>query len=116
MRTYGRITNADGSKTWVEVTTDANGFDDDVWLTTLCQNFLLNLGESPFYAQCGLPAQPTIVGQVQPDFYVSRIQQQFSPFFANLVVAKQQSNPPTYKVNVTKHNGAKVSLSMQIPQ
>lgn len=118
MRTYGRITNDDGTKTWVVVTTDANGFDDDVYLTTLCQVFLLFLGESPFYANYGLPAKQTIVQQAQPDFYVSVIQQQFAPFFASLVVAKEASDPPTYRINVIKNNGAKVSATVetQVPQ
>lgn len=127
MRTYGRIFFLDpdgfpsrpqppGYPQWVVVTTDENGFNDDVYLTTLCQTFLLILGESPFYADRGMPAFPTIVQQVQPDFYVTRIQQLFAPYFANLVVAKEQSNPPTYRVAVTKNNGAKVNVSLQIPQ
>jgi hypothetical protein len=127
MRTFGRVyaLNPDGTKVspqpagypqWVVVTTDANGFDDDVWLSTLCQTFLLNLGESPFYADRGLPAQPTIVMRVQPDFYVNRIQTLFAPKFANIIVAKESTNPPIYRVAVTKNNGAKVSLAIQIPQ
>ena len=35
MRTYGRNYNPDGTYTWVEVSTDANGYNDDVYLTTL---------------------------------------------------------------------------------
>lgn len=127
MRTWGRIffLNDDGSKVvpqppgypfWVKVETDANGFDDDVQITTLCQTFNLNLGESPFYANRGLPAHPTIVSQVQPDFYVTEIQQTFAPYFANLVVAKVQNNPPNYRVNLTKQNGAKVDFSLEIAQ
>ena len=55
MRTYGRVYAEDGSYTWVEVSTDANGFDDMVMLTTLAQVLKLNLGESPFYANFGIP-------------------------------------------------------------
>lgn len=73
------------------------------------------MGESPFYAQYGIPAQPTIVQQVQPDFYVSRLQQLFAPYFANLVVAKQASNPPTYRISVTTNQGAKVSVTVYVP-
>lgn len=116
MRVYGRTTNPNGTKQWVVVETDANGFNDWVYLTTLCQVLLLNLGESPFWANYGIPAKPTIVQQVQPDFYVARVQQQFSPFFANLVMAKERNDPPTYRVNVTTHQGVKASVTVQIPE
>lgn len=116
MRTYGRITNEDGSKTWVEVDTDENGFDDNVWLTTLCQNMKLNLGESPMFANNGIPAQQSVVTQVFPDFYVAQMQQQFSPYFAALVMARVPgtNNPPDYAVSVVYHNGAVPDMS-QVP-
>ena len=116
MRTYGRIRNPDGSRTWVLVETDANGFNDMVYVTTLIQCLLLNLGESPFYASYGIPAKPSIVQQIVPDYYVARTQQQFSVFFASLVVAKQLSNPPTYRINITTHQGVKINASVPIPQ
>lgn len=116
MRTYGRITNEDGTKTWIKVETDAQGFDDWIFVTTLCQVLLLNLGESPFYAQYGIPAVPTIVQQVQPDYYVSRTQAQFAPKFANLVVAKQGNDPPSYKINVTTNQGVRASATIEVPQ
>lgn len=116
MRTYGRITNEDGSKTWVEVTTDANGFDDNVYLTTLCQVFKLGLGESPFFGNYGIPAQQSIVTQVFPDFYAAVTQQQFAGYFAALAITREQgTNPPNYLASVTCHNGA-VLTSGQVPQ
>lgn len=115
MRTYGRITNIDGTKTWVEVQTDANGYNDMVYVTTLCQVILLNLGESPFYANDGIPAKSSIVEQVAPDYYVTLTQQNFSSYFANLSIAKTSSNPPTYSVNVTTHQGVKLNASIAIP-
>jgi hypothetical protein len=117
MRTWGRIVNPDGSKSWVEVATDPTTGDNSwVYVTALCQVLLLNLGESPFYASSGIPAKPTVVQQTQPDYYVARVQSQFAQYFANLVVAKQSSNPPSYQINVTLLNGAKASLTVQIPQ
>jgi hypothetical protein len=118
MRTYGRVyaLDADGFRQnpqpagypyWDEVTTDANGYDDAVWLTTLCQVCLLNLNESPFYANWGLPAQPDIVQQVQPDFYMTRIQQQFAPRFAALIITKLGPDPPAYKINVLQNTGSR---------
>ena len=43
MRTYGRVTNEDGTKTWVEVDTDANGYNDAVYVTTLAQCLQLSV-------------------------------------------------------------------------
>jgi hypothetical protein len=107
MRTYGRIQNEDGSKTWVQVNTDANGFDDSVWTTTLAQCLKLNLGESPFHANFGIPAFQTIVTQVLPDFYVMQTQSQFAPFFASLTITRVQGSfPPVYQVNAVYHSGA----------
>ena len=112
MRTYGRITNRDGSKTWVQVSTDANGFDDYVWLTTLIQCLKLGLGESPFWANYGIPARQSVAQQIAPDYYVARTQQQFSSRFANLVVARQGTFNPTYQVNVTTHQGVQEAVSV----
>jgi hypothetical protein len=114
MRTYGRITNPDGSKSWIVVTTDANGFDTPCWLTTLCQNFLLNLNESPFFANYGLPAQQSVLQQVQPDYYVAQIQRQFAQYFASLIVAKVPDvTTPTYNVAVVTPQGSKIVV--QVP-
>lgn len=107
MRTWGRVANEDGTKTWVEVATDANGFDDNCWLTTLAQALKLNLGESPFNANLGIPQYQTIVTQVLPDFYVNQIQQQFAPYFASLTITRvANAFPPAYQVNAVCHSGA----------
>lgn len=129
MRTYGRVpvylpgtliqaknpnTGQPATK-WVVVQTDANGFNDLVYATTMVQVFKLNLGESPFYSNYGLPAKISVVTQVAPDFYVVRTQQQFAQYFANLVVNKTAQNPnPTYQVNITTHAGVKLSASVPI--
>lgn len=115
MRTYGRVwdTSVTPPKpTWVEVSTDAAGFDDYVWITTLCQCLLLNVGESPFYATYGIPAKPAIVQQVFPDFYVSLMQQKFAPHFASLIVSRQQLPTPVYQINVTTNQGVKVAAEI----
>lgn len=110
MRTWGRVTNEDGSKTWVEVATDANGQDDNVWLTTLAQCLKLNLGESVFFANYGIPQMQTIVTQVFPDFYVMQTQTQFAPNFASLTMTRVPASfPPVYNVNAVCHSGAVIS-------
>ena len=115
-RTWGRVGQVNGiGGTWVEVTTDAAGFDDNVWITTLCQALKCNLGESPFYANYGIPAKTSVVTQVAPDYQSMRTQQQFSQYFANLVIAKTADLPPTYTVNVTTRFGVKLSATVPIP-
>ena len=114
--------NPDGSRAvpqppgfpyWQEVVTDSAGFDSAVWLTTLCQVFLLNLNESPFWANWGLPAQQAVLQQVQPDYYVARIQQQFAQYFASLIVAKVPgATNPTYRVSVLTLQGSKVIVTV----
>lgn len=109
MRTYGRVTNAQtGQLTWVEVDTDANGQNDEVYLTTLCQVLLLNLNESPFYATYGIPQVPSVQQQVWPDYYVALTQQNFAPFFASLTIERDptQKLTPTYTVTVVTNQGA----------
>lgn len=135
MRTFGRVpvfvpgTQAQATDPitglpetkWVEVDTTADGFDDYVYITTLIQVMKLNLGESPFYGNYGIPAKPSIVQQIAPDFYVMRIQQQFAGFFANLTIARAPApagyppGTPTYQVAVTTNQGFKLNATVPIP-
>lgn len=120
MRTYGRIKNVDGTKSWVVVQTDADGRNDYVYVTALAQAILLNLNESPFYSDWGLPAPQSVIQQVQPDLYVSRTQARFAPFFAGLLIAKIPGPAPSYKINVTTQQGVRMNFNVypngQLPQ
>lgn len=126
MRTYGRIPvkdqygipvlcNGVPLKQWVVVETDENGFDDNVMLTTLCQVLLLNLNESPFYANYGIPAKQSVLQQVPPDFFVTLTQQNFSQYFASLIVAKEDDPTPTYRINIITQQGAKLNFKIGVP-
>jgi hypothetical protein len=119
MRTYGRIAAGPGlpPTIWTEVTTDANGLNDAVYLTTLIQVLKLNLGESPFFANYGIPAQQAVIQQIFPDFYIWQTQRQFASFFASLIVSKVPAQTiPTYTVNITTNNGAKIpTFSVLVP-
>ena len=113
MRVWGRIFNPNGSYSWTNVTTDSNGNNDLVMLTALIQCLLLNLEESPFYANYGIPQIPTIMSQIYPDFYVNQIQKQYAPNFASLTIARiSLSNPPTYKIQVITHAGVQLSAEI----
>lgn len=113
LRTYGRVYNADGTYQWTVITTDSNGFSDEVWITTLIQVLKLNLGESPFYGQYGIPAQQSVIQQVFPDWYVGQTQNQFSQYFASLQISKISSPTPTYSINIITNVGSKIAA--QIP-
>ena len=99
-----------GAYCWQQVSTDANGLNDAVWLTTLSQVLQLGLGESPIYGNYGIPAQNSVDAQVPPDYYVMLTQQMFAPYFTGLLINRQPSSvpgaPPTYAVNATAHPGA----------
>jgi hypothetical protein len=110
-----------GAKTWWVVTTDTNGFNDSVYLTTLAQVCKLNLGESPFFANYGIPAHPSVVLQIFPDFYMARTQQQFAKFFASLVLTptpiaqgsagSDDGRPvPAYSIQVLTNYGSSIGV------
>ena len=113
-RTYGRTTNTlTGEKTWYEVTTDDDGFDDMVWLATLAQVCRLNLGESPFFSDWGIPARESVITQIYPDFYVSLTQQRFAAHFMSLFLYKMEDAiddtgrpAPHYRFEVVTNAGA----------
>jgi hypothetical protein len=108
LRTYGRVGQVNGlGGTWQVVTTDANGFNDAVYLTTICQVLKLARNEDPFFANYGIPAQQSVISQTFPDLAAAQTQTQFAPFFASLVITRVQgSNPPVYNVSAVSHSGA----------
>lgn len=115
MRIWGRKYNTDGTYTWVAVTTNADGYNDYVYVTNLIQVLKLNRNESPFFANYGIPAQLSVIQQIHPDIYVALTQAQFAPFFASLIITKTSGNAttPVYQVSiVTKQN---VQIQLEIP-
>jgi hypothetical protein len=114
MRIWGRTPpDVNGNRKWVAVTTDANGFNDNVRLTQLCQVIKLNLGESVFFANYGIPQYQTIMTQTFPDFYTSQIQQQFAQYFASLTIVRVPGSfPPQYNVTAVCHSGAVLNTTV----
>jgi len=114
MRTYGRLPPDDtGYQRWVEIETQENGSNDYIYVTTLCQCLLLVLGESPFYANHGIPSEQAVIQQIFPDYYVFQTQRQFSGFFASLIITKLPEPTPTYRVNIVTNYGT--SIQREIP-
>lgn len=122
MRVYGRTYDELGNPTWIEVVTDPQGFNDLVMVTALAQCLKLSLGESPFYANFGIPGQQSVLTQVPPDFYVQRTQQQYSANFASLIISKEnrpvppRERPvPTYRVKIMTHQGLRIDANVPVP-
>jgi len=114
MRTWGRTTDEYGNKTWVEVATDANGYNDAVYITDLCQCLLLNLAEDPFFADYGIPAQRSVMTQIFPDYYTYYTQSKFTQYFVLLIVKKLPSPTPTYSIRAVTHSGAIIETNIPI--
>lgn len=112
LRTYGRVNGK-----WVVVQTDTGGFDDRVWITTLAQALKLTPGESPFFADVGIPSQQTVITQIYPDFYIAQIQARFAPYFASLAITRQASADgitPEYRIDIVTNQGASISGTVAI--
>lgn len=112
LRTYGRVPDPVTGLTtkWVQVNPDPQGNPGSVYLTALIQTLKLNLGESPFYGDWGIPAHESVVTQIYPDYYVTLTQQRYLSQFMSLVVVKQPVTTPTYDVAVQFKSGARVSV------
>lgn len=109
MRTYGR--NSQGQ--WIEVDTLSTGDSSMVWLTTFVQCLKLNLGESPFWGNYGLPSLQSVQSQVAPDVYVAQMQAAFSQYFVSLSVSRQLGSiTPIYNITAIMNNGSIVSTQV----
>jgi hypothetical protein len=116
MRVYGRVIPDilyPDVKKWVVVTTDENGFNDMVYLTNMIQVIRLNLHESPFFTNWGIPAHVSVMTQIAPDYYLNLIQQRFAKYFMSLVLTNlpnrfdEDGRPaPAYQYNVITQLGA----------
>ena len=96
-RVWGRLNGA-----WVMVTTDTNGYDDAVNVTWLAQVLKLNLGESPFWANWGIPQYQSVMTQIAPTYYVMQTQSFFAGKFSALAITQvQRAANPTYNANLS---------------
>jgi hypothetical protein len=121
MRAWGRVYREDGTYYWTEVATDANGINDYVYVTAYIQCLKLNLGESPMFGSAGIPAYPSVMTQVAPDYYTMLTQQRYAPYFLSLVTTRvsdavdAKGRPvPTYRVSITTHYGVQVETVVPI--
>ena len=125
MRLWGRIPvtaggdaeqlTAGAPSRWVAVTEDATGHFDYIALTALVQCLKLNLGESPFWGNYGIPAKSSVLQQLPPDYNVALTQAFFAPYFASLIVSKDATRiEPTYQVNVVRTAGSTMQMTVAL--
>lgn len=120
MRVWGRDYDVNGNYVWKEVETDANGFNDAVYVTAFAQVLQLQTNESPFYADYGIPAIQSVLSQIFPDLNVALMQQRYAPYFAMLRVQKVNainrygSPTPVYNVGIITQAGSSISLTIPI--
>jgi hypothetical protein len=80
-----------------------------IYLATLIQTLRLFENESPFYGNYGIPGYQSVRTQIAPDSAVNRTQSQYSAFFANLTVMKDQNaTEPTYQILATFLDGTQI--------
>ena len=115
-RIYGRLTNTDGSKTWVKIEPATGGNTDELNIIWLIQSLLLIQGESPFFPQWGINAYQSVQNQVAPDLAVNRIQQKFSQYFPYLSIKANartsQSSTLSYSITLLTNSGTTFETSV----
>lgn len=120
MRVYGRVPvdfrDPKGPLKWVVVETTKEGLNDDVYITAMAQTIKLNVNESPFFGNFGLPAHQSVMMQLMPDFFIIQIQQFYLQFFASLLVSRipdpeisrdKNVQAPIYRFSVITNLGFK---------
>ena len=118
IRLWGRNYDVYGNPAWVSVATDANGYNDDVYLTALCQVLQLQTGESPFYSTDGIPSHQSIMTQVAPDNAIAAIQQKYAVYFLSLMVYRATATGihgeqvPVYNISAICRNGATLTRTI----
>lgn len=116
---YGGVSDTQ-SYSWTEVDTDANGYNDEVMLTAFCQVLQLQPGESPFYAQYGVPSIQAVQSQIYPTANVYYMQQLYAPNFIALSVSPttakdtDKSTYPVYNVVAVANSGAILTATVAI--
>ncbi len=109
MRVWGRQNGQ-----WVAVETGPDGLNQECYVTWLAQVLKLNLGESPFWANWGIPQYQTIMTQIAPDYYMMQTQTFFAGKFAALAISRVPGTVnPTYNINIVTKQGA--TITAEIP-
>lgn len=110
MRVWTRVMGSDGKRTWQPVDNDQGNI---AWLQN---SLLLQLGESPFWADWGIPVQQTLVSRVWPDYYLNMTQQRFRDVFPTLQITRRDGGngaDPVYDISIILNDGTFYSSARQ---
>ncbi|KMQ89824.1 hypothetical protein RF55_10509 [Lasius niger] len=85
----------DGKRKWISVS------DNTAILTWLQQAVLLQLGESPFWVDWGLPVIGFLSQGIYPDLYMQKTKERFQPYFLNVNINRNIPDNPEDQIAYT---------------
>ncbi|UMM63143.1 hypothetical protein [Aristophania vespae] len=103
MRVWTRQFQSDGTRKWVAVT------GNQAIIAWLQNNLLLQLGESPFYADKGLPVTQSLISRIWPDYYLNQLQEFFRDYVSTIQITRDTSvvnDGLSYKILVIFKDGS----------
>lgn len=113
MRIYHKVRNDQtGEQKWLVLTDQ-----DDVYVFWLVEVLRLVLGESPFFANWGIPATETIVTNIYPDYYVALVKDQFTPYFQSLNITRidtKELRTAAYSIEIITLNGKFINEMIKV--
>lgn len=101
MITYAR----DDNGVWRQITDD-----EEAAIETLVNCLKLGLGESPFYANYGIPFFDAIETQVEPSVYVNRLREKFLGWFASIEI--KIIDTASYEIDVMTIKGKRYGFTI----
>ncbi|QCE32947.1 hypothetical protein FAI41_04685 [Acetobacteraceae bacterium] len=82
-----------GKRQWISVS------NNTAILTWLQQAVLLQLGESPFWVDWGLPVIGALTQGIYPDLYIQKTKERFQPYFLNININRTVPDTPEDQIN-----------------
>jgi len=82
-----------------------------IWVTIVKHELQLRVGESPFFADAGIPAEDSIITQQEPDYHVNNVKRRYEAKFRRFDIVKRSIVPLIYDIALTTRNGDNVTLT-----
>jgi len=82
-----------------------------IWVTIVKHELQLRVGESPFYADAGIPAEDSIITQQEPDYHVNNVKRRYEAKFNAFDITKVSGQPLVYNIALTTKNNDTVTLT-----
>jgi hypothetical protein len=80
-------------------------------VTIVKHELQLRVGESPFFADAGIPAEDSIITQQEPDYFVNQVKARYQSKFNRFDISKISGNPLVYNIALTTKNNQTVNLT-----